>query len=270
MMKLSFLLEQPISLPLLISMASKYWIKLFHEILDDPKMARLADDCWRRSIELFLLAGDYAKGGLLPPFPDIAWRLRVEESALLQSLQELQSFGIIEKTDGGNWFVTHFKERQNAESPAERMRRFRDSQQKKEYHATTPSDNPVTDRNADIDKDKEVEEESEQEESSSSSISNNLSEVFVLQTKIPEFAGGVEKWKNALDQLNQSGIEEQDLVSAIQDCHRKNLTITCLTSILNPAIIARSKRLSFSASHLSPQEDYRRFTRGKFGDFGIR
>lgn len=253
-------------------MASKYWIKLYHEILDDPKMARLSDECWRRAIELFLLAGDYAKGGLLPPFSDIAWRLRVDESNLLQNFQELQTLGIISESTSGEWCVTHFKERQNADSSIERMRRFRGSRQKQEYYVMDPESGSVTDRNADIDKDKdkEVEKESDQEGSSSNGNSNNLSRVFVTQTQIPEYTGGIEKWQQALEKLNQSGVEGQDLISAIQDCQRKNLTITCLTSILNPAIIARSKRLSLSASHLSPQDDYRRFTRGKFGDFGIR
>ena len=29
----------------------KYWIKLYHEILDDPKMGRLSDRTWRRTNE---------------------------------------------------------------------------------------------------------------------------------------------------------------------------------------------------------------------------
>jgi hypothetical protein len=29
------------------------WIKLYLEILDDPKMGKLPDWCWRRAIELF-------------------------------------------------------------------------------------------------------------------------------------------------------------------------------------------------------------------------
>jgi len=29
-------------------MGSPYWIKLYHEILNDPKMGRLPDRLWRR------------------------------------------------------------------------------------------------------------------------------------------------------------------------------------------------------------------------------
>ena len=35
-------------------MSSFYWIKLYHEVLDDPKMALLPDRLWRRTIELFI------------------------------------------------------------------------------------------------------------------------------------------------------------------------------------------------------------------------
>jgi hypothetical protein len=262
--------EQPINLSPLITMASKYWIKLYHEILDDPKMARLSDECWRRAIELFLLAGDYAKEGLLPPFPDIAWRLRVDEGMLQQSFQELQSLGIVAEYTSGEWWVIHFKERQNADSSIERMRRYRDSLQKKEYYEDKLENGPVTKRNADIDIDTDEEGESDTEESSTNDSSNNLSKIFVTQTQIPEYAGGIEKWQQALEQLKRSGIEGQDVIMAVQECAQKNLTITCLTSILKPAIIARSKRISLFASRLSPQDDYRRFTRGKYGDSGIR
>lgn len=250
-------------------MASKYWIKLYHEILDDPKMARLSDECWRRAIELFLLAGDHAKGGLLPAFADIAWRLRVEEANLLQNLQELQSLGIVSESTSGEWYVTHFKERQNADSSIERMRRYRDSLQKQEYYEDEPENGPVTKRNADIDIDVEGEreEESDSEEKSANDSSNILSMVFVTQTQIPEYTGGVEKWQQALEQLNQSGVEGQDLITAIQECSQKNLTITCLSSIVNPAIIARSKRLAVGSRS---QEDHRRYLRGKFGDFAKR
>lgn len=57
-------------------MAAKYWIKLYHEILHDPKMGRLPDNLWRRCIELFLLAGelgaevDEDDKGHLPPPPE--------------------------------------------------------------------------------------------------------------------------------------------------------------------------------------------------------
>ena len=63
-------------------MASRYWIKLYHEILDDPKMGRLPDALFRRAIELFLIAGENGRDGGLPALADIAWRLRADEIEL--------------------------------------------------------------------------------------------------------------------------------------------------------------------------------------------
>lgn len=114
-------------------MASKYWIKLYHEILDDPKMGQLPDRAWRRVIELFLLAGELDSGGLLPPVGDIAWRLRVDETELLEDLSVLEDVGIIRETDDG-WLVCKFAERQAAVPAAERMRRMRERRRKEQYY----------------------------------------------------------------------------------------------------------------------------------------
>ena len=56
-----------------------YWIKLYHEILDDPKMATLPDRLWRKVIEIFLIAGKLSpdKSGQLPETNQIAWLLRM-------------------------------------------------------------------------------------------------------------------------------------------------------------------------------------------------
>jgi hypothetical protein len=102
----------------------RIWIKLYLEILNDPKMGPLPDYLWRRAVELFLLAGENDKDGLLRPVPDMAWRLRVSEDDLDKSLRTLSAIGVVHETPEG-WVVTHFKERQYSES-AERMRRYRE------------------------------------------------------------------------------------------------------------------------------------------------
>ena len=72
-------------------MGSKYWIKLYHEVLDDPKMGRLPDRLWRRTVELFLMAGDNDEGGYLPDTEDIAWRLRSNIEEVETELDELKA-----------------------------------------------------------------------------------------------------------------------------------------------------------------------------------
>ena len=107
-------------------MASKYWIKLYHEILHDKKMARLPDNLWRRCIELFLLAGEYDDDGQLPDTEDIAWELRLDESELLAELEQLETLGIVQRNvadmqrNVAGWLVKRFKDRQSAASSTER------------------------------------------------------------------------------------------------------------------------------------------------------
>jgi len=140
-------------------MASNYWIKLYHEILDDPKMGRLSDRLWRRTIEMFLLAGEMNEDGLLPSLGDMAWRLRANEEELGGELEYLCTLGIL--SDGGEYRVVNFAERQAAMSDAERMRRHRDSKQKSQYYDGVTKRNADTD--TDIDTEVDIEEETEAE-----------------------------------------------------------------------------------------------------------
>jgi hypothetical protein len=135
-------------------MASNYWIKLYHEILHDRKMATLSDHLYRRVIELFLLAGETDQDGALPEIADIAWILRADESALLDDLRALAKVGITTDTNNG-WIVTNFAERQAPSDPEERVRRHRERKAKDAYYsseqpapeqAEQPTVEPVTEQ----------------------------------------------------------------------------------------------------------------------------
>jgi len=108
-------------------MAAKYWIKLYHEILEDSKMGRLPDNLWRRSIELFLMAGELDSDGQLPCTGEIAWRLRLPDETLEDDLSRLEALGILTKNDEG-WLVTNFAKRQAPTETIDRVRQFRQRQ----------------------------------------------------------------------------------------------------------------------------------------------
>jgi len=112
--------------------ASKYWIKLYHEILHDPKMGRLPDRTWRRAIEIFLIAGELGDDGHLPDVADMAWTLRVPEETILEDLRILAEAEIVEEIETG-WLVTHFAARQAPSPGAERIQRYRDRKRKQQY-----------------------------------------------------------------------------------------------------------------------------------------
>ena len=141
-------------------MASKYWIKLYHEILRDPKMGRLPDNVYRRCIELFLLAGETDKDGELPPIPDIAWTLHQTEEALQAEMDHLKQVGILTENEDGVWYVTNFANRQAPVSGADRVREYRKRQREEarsqpETKSNDDGNEGVTFRYTDTDTEKE-------------------------------------------------------------------------------------------------------------------
>jgi hypothetical protein len=117
-------------------MASQYWIKLYQDILTDPKMGRLSDSAFRRCIELFLIAGEQEeRDGRLPCPDDIVWLLRITPEQLEQDLTELERAGIV-VTVNGLPFVTNFERRQAAVTPQERKQRQRAREMSQAGHET--------------------------------------------------------------------------------------------------------------------------------------
>ena len=155
-------------------MASTYWMKFYYETMDDPKVARLPDNLWRRFFECCLLAGETHLDGRLPPIADIAWRLRVDEETLQTEFKQLAESGLLEHQvdhvlDEGNWIVLNFAKRQAPLSNSDRVRRHRENQKKDHYYessnvTSTPGNKvcngtrneKATNRYTDIDKDKDA------------------------------------------------------------------------------------------------------------------
>jgi len=126
-------------------MPSNYWIKLYHEILDDAKMGKLSDRLWRRTIELFLMAGDNQQDGELPSLQQMSWRLRTSDEALQEELAQLERLGIV-TMNGEIHLVTNFEKRQAAMEGAERTARYRDKKRKDDYYGDNDATEDVTNR----------------------------------------------------------------------------------------------------------------------------
>lgn len=112
-----------------------YWIKWYHEILDDPKMATLPDRLWRRFSELCLIAGKVGgneKSGQLPDTRSLAWMLRMNTDELQLDLIQLSRTDLIEAIPNG-WIIPKFNERQSAVPGHERTRQSRERKQKQQY-----------------------------------------------------------------------------------------------------------------------------------------
>jgi hypothetical protein len=244
-------------------MSSRYWIKLYHEILDDPKMGRLSDTLFRRVIELFLIAGDFDREGGLPPLADIAWRLRVDEGMLEGEMNELRELGILTLSHSNAWIVTHFKQRQSAEPTALRSRHYREFVHKnKSRHEVTTKRN--ADIDVDIDKEEEKEEDADEDETCSVGIPDNeLVETFMKHTSIPLNTGGADKWAEALKRMEKAGVEKDDVINALGECAGKGIVIANLGSVVNPAIISMARRKAREEA-----EGPAKYLRGDFGHVG--
>jgi hypothetical protein len=106
------------------------------EILDDDEFGTLPEFMKWRAIELFLVAGENGNDGLLPPVARLAWRLRLDEVKIAETLSALTQVGVVHETPEG-WVVTNFKKRQYSES-FERVKRYR------ERFSNADSNAPVT------------------------------------------------------------------------------------------------------------------------------
>jgi len=105
-------------------MMKRSWIKLYLEMLDDPKIGQLPVWLKWRFVELLLVAAEGDQSGTLPPVTQLAWRLRVNEADLLKSLRSLREIGVVCE-QGDRWKVTNFEKRQASLSEAERASEYR-------------------------------------------------------------------------------------------------------------------------------------------------
>ena len=197
-----------------------YWIKLYLEILDDPKMATLPDRLWRRAIEIFLIAGKLSrdKSGQLPETNQLAWLLRMSTDDLMLDLNQLCNAGIINKNAEG-WKVVNFEKRQSKVSDADRKRHQRERDQKNEYYS--PDNVTSQSRNVtQINRNRLTETETEAEEATAATVfdayMNNIGQLSPimsekLQADIDEYTV---QW--VLDAIEKAIIQEKRSLGYIE------------------------------------------------------
>jgi hypothetical protein len=96
------------------------WIKLYTEILNDPKMGRLTDRQFRTCVSVFLLAGMIDEDSVIGTTGDIAWHLRADREDVAEDLAVLARLGILELDDDNeSWIVRNFERRQARPPSAE-------------------------------------------------------------------------------------------------------------------------------------------------------
>jgi DnaD/phage-associated family protein len=116
------------------------WVKIYTEILDDPKVAKVSDKARWRFIQLILVAAECDAGGAfvvgdeIMTIEEIAWRLRMDKDSLEADIKVLLSAGIM-AMDGKILEIPKFAERQG---PTQKEKRdvWKARQQKRRERVT--------------------------------------------------------------------------------------------------------------------------------------
>ena len=112
------------------------WVKLYTELLDDPKVNRLPLAARWLFIQLLLIAGEcdldgrFINGTQAMTLEDIAWRLREDKDTITGSWLQLAQAGLVSYDNDLNaHFITNFSKRQGR-SQFEKQQQWRESKRR--------------------------------------------------------------------------------------------------------------------------------------------
>jgi len=225
-----------------------YWMKLYIEVLDDPKMATLPDRLWRRIIELFLAAKRYNKDGELPETAQIAWILRVSPDDLSLDLRQIESMGIIKRLPDGGWYVVNFLKRQAAVGTNERVKSHRERKQHEQYSDNEDVTNlkrNVTQRQSqkqNTESEAETETETEREQKDArlylSPDTSDIQRVLESITGIPVTPDAA----TVVDQILQMGASREDIQNGYNWLKNQGKQFRYYGSLVGPTRTAMASR----------------------------
>lgn len=222
-----------------------YWLKLYIEILDDPKMATLPDRVWRRVIELFLCAKKLNKDGHLPDTRQLAWMLRMNADELEMDMAQIAHTGIVVREVNG-WFIPRFQERQAAVPAVERKRQERSREQSQQYYGD------VTDLSRNVTQSREQKTEDREQKTEAETEQNALAPFDIFQ-RIVERAGinlsGAADIK-ALQSIVAMGANEDDLRAGIAwKSEHSTGPLRWVSSVVEPTRTAMQMRLKTNGAN---------------------
>ena len=151
------------------------WIKLYTEMLDDPKMGDLSSDAYRRFVEMLLYAGQVDDNGRIASTRYVARKCFVSEDQLLRDIAELVSLEMVHEKNG-EWYITKWAARQPKKTSNDRVKAHRkrkrsnkETDAKEECNVTVTLHETSVKQNSNVldkeeDKDKELEEEKRERE----------------------------------------------------------------------------------------------------------
>ena len=105
----------------------KPWIRLYSEIIDDPKVQLLEPDHFRMWINFMCLAS--SNGGKVELSKQVSWRLRVSDDGLNHCISVLTAAGLLDEDDAGGVWIHNWSERQfESDDQTKKSRQWRKRQ----------------------------------------------------------------------------------------------------------------------------------------------
>src|SRR5262245_33790341 len=92
------------------------WLRLYTDLLNDPKVQRLAPEHFKGWVNLLCLAKEH--DGLLPSIEDIAFRLRTSDAEAEELIEILKRRGLLDEAGGDltphNWATWQYETEETA------------------------------------------------------------------------------------------------------------------------------------------------------------
>jgi VCBS repeat-containing protein len=111
------------------------WLRLYNAVLDDPKLQRLDPPIFKAWINLLCLAGQQEDRGTLPDLPEMAFRMRMTEPEMDETLHELIAAKLIDEEWGLYSIHNWTKYQYDSDTSTPRVRKLRDKK-KETLHET--------------------------------------------------------------------------------------------------------------------------------------
>ena len=111
------------------------WLRLYSDVVSDPKVQRLPGDKFKAWINLLCVAAQH--DGILPPLADLAFTLRIAEDKIASLLADLVDKGLIDVTSDDRYTPHNWASRQyKSDVSNDRVQRHR--QRKRNVTVTPP------------------------------------------------------------------------------------------------------------------------------------
>lgn len=254
-----------------------YWLKLYTEILDDPKYHRLSDQAKIGMIELMVVAKKCDRNGELPSMEDICFYTRRSAEWWAKVIAELHKIEFVVNSEDAA-VIRKFSERQQAVNDADRQKLSREIRHKKEF-----SHEPVTEKSRNVTesrKDVEVEKEKEKDvdedvPATGAGVVDDPRNTWVREGVITQFeqitgltapisqSKIIDKWIDAFARLEKMGATPETWRQAVTELTAKKYRIAGPWSIEKPCamILAERKRETI------PKGGRKLDSQGEYADF---